>query len=154
MKPRMRIVGIGTVHGDDAVGPEAIRRLQEQRPPDVAIDYHLLDSPQRLIDLIEDTDALIVIDGFQSTGGKPGTIYSLVWPDAQLASLRTTSTHGLGIIQALQLADALGQSSRRIEIHGIEIDRAGPGDSMSPAVAASLPSLVRAVRDSIGSIMA
>jgi len=152
MKPRVRVVGVGTAHGDDAVGLEAVRLLQAQLSPDAAIDFHFLDSPQRLVDLVEGVESLVVIDAFRSAGGNPGTIHSLVWPDAQLTSLRTTSTHGFGIVEALQLADALSQPCPKIVIQGIEIDRTLPSDSMSPAVAAALPALIHTAREIISSL--
>jgi hydrogenase maturation protease len=87
-----------------------------------------------LLDALEGADAAVLVDAAR-TGGAPGAIQRLRPGD--LARLRSPSSHGLGVAQALALAVALGRAPARVEIVAIEaeqMDRA----AFSPAVAASI----------------
>jgi hydrogenase maturation protease len=55
------------------------------------------------------------------------------------------STHGLGIPDAVRLARALDQTPQRLVIYAVEAADLGFGHGLTPAVAAALPNVTRAV---------
>lgn len=147
MKARVRVVGIGSPNGNDAIGLEAVRQLQKEMAECDSVELCIADSGQRLLDYIEPSTNLILIDAL--LGDRPGTIHRLTWPDQRIAALRPTSSHALGVPQALDLAAALGQLSQRVVIYAIEIDRAEPTRGMSPVVGAALAELVSRIQSEI-----
>jgi hydrogenase maturation protease len=110
------IVGVGSPHGDDAVGWLAVERLTAAvtlglrtialRQP-VALTYHL-----------EGCRRLWIVDG--CLGPCPGRLHRLVWPDARIELCTSHSSHGLGVDAALQLAAALGRLPEQVVIFAIE----------------------------------
>ena len=64
---------------------------------------------------------------------------------AELASYSHTSTHGLGLVDALRLAGSLGLLPRRVVIYTIEAIEMHPGASISADVDRGLDLLVETV---------
>ena len=93
------------------------------------------------------TDTVILIDAIRS-GAAPGTRHRLDMGDvAGIGAPR--SSHGFGILSAIELARALGDMPARLLLRGIEVDPLWTGFSLSMAVAGALPSLVAAIADEI-----
>jgi hydrogenase maturation protease len=139
---RLRVIGLGSPHGDDAVGLEVVRRLAAEALPAgasvVACDRPGLD----LLEALEGADAAVLVDAVRS-GASPGTVCEL-GPEG-LSRGRTTSSHALGVAHALALSATLGRLPRRLRVVAIELD-AADGDGLSPAVRAALPSACVFVR--------
>jgi hydrogenase maturation protease len=132
---RVHIVGVGTVHGDDAVGLAVARRLAASAlPPGLAVRSCERPVPD-LLDALDGAAGVVLVDAAR-TGAPPGAILRL--DPAALARGGRASCHGLGIADALALARALGRAPHRIEVIGVEIG-ATPAGSPSAAVAAALP---------------
>ena len=73
-----------------------------------------------LLSLWEDCETAIVVDATQS-GAEPGTVRRLPAHDEPLPDeLRRTSTHLLGVAEAIELARALGKLPARTIVYGIE----------------------------------
>jgi hydrogenase maturation protease len=147
----IRIVGVGSPLGDDALGWEAVRLLRE-RPewiPDAEV--YQVEGGQRILDLCDGHGTLLVIDAIVS-GGKPGTIYRFEWPDSRIESLRSGSTHDLRPAEALRLAEALGMAPGRIVIFGMEMESKTALSGLSHSVQAALPQLVRYLVEELESI--
>ena len=73
-----------------------------------------------LLSLWEDYETAIVVDATQS-GAEPGTVRRLPVHDEPLPEeLRRTSTHLLGVAEAVELARALGKLPARTIVYGIE----------------------------------
>lgn len=147
MKARVRVVGIGSPNGDDAIGMETVRQLQKEMGECAGVELCIADSGQRLLDHIDPSAKLILIDAL--AGENPGTIHRLTWPDQRIAALCPTSTHALGVPQALELAAAIGQLPQRVVIYAIEIDRAEPASGMSPFVGPALAELISLIQSEI-----
>ncbi|HYW71967.1 MAG TPA: hydrogenase maturation protease [Pyrinomonadaceae bacterium] len=113
-----RIVGLGNAdRGDDAAGLLVARRLRELGVESAAESG----DPLSLIESFGQTNDLIIVDAV-ITGATPGTIRCReVGPDA-VATLEggETSTHGLGVAQAIELARILNRLPQQIRIYGIE----------------------------------
>jgi hydrogenase maturation protease len=151
MNGPLRVVGVGSPHGDDAIGLEAIRQLMLNLERRANVELHALDSGQRLLDFLDGAGGLILIDALAPASSRPGTIQRLTWPDSRLESLRPGSTHALGVAQALQLASALDQLPTRVVIYAVESFGAEPGAGLSIAASAAIPELLRRVREEVDS---
>lgn len=118
----LRVIGIGSPFGGDAVGFAAIERLGEETdllPPET--ELLTLDRPgSALIPLLEKSRAVILIDAMQS-GRSPGTVQRLQLDDL-LAEANPPSSHSLGVAEALAMARALGVLPEKLLIYGIEAD--------------------------------
>ena len=92
--------------------------------------------PGDALDLIEswdETDDVIVVDA-TVTGAAPGTVR--VW-DGTLPEQVVTgsaSTHGLGVAEAIYLAEILHRLPKHLRVYGIEGKEFRPGEQISPEV--------------------
>jgi len=138
---RVRILGIGSPSGDDQAGWLAVEALL-----DIGVEASLdkLDRPgANLISLLEHAERVILIDAMQS-GGPPGRIQGFdqnAWPDYT----HGLSSHGFGVLDALSLAQALDYLPPRLELYGIEIASANPGEAPGTAVRAAARQLAATI---------
>ena len=150
----VRIIGMGNFFaGDDAVGILVARQLKA-----LAIDgVDIIEAGLAgfdLLDLLEGTEAAIVIDAVQN-GIDPGTILRLEIPrhleqvSALSWSSSLSSTHGLGLGEALTLGITLGTLPPSLTIYGIELGHITQGEPLSrnvlEAIEILLPQLVKEI---------
>jgi len=140
------VIGVGNeLRGDDGAGLEAVRRVREQLPASVGVHLHEGEAIG-LLELWQKADTAVLIDAVRS-GAPPGTIHRLDASHAPLPSLvRRSSSHTIGIGDAIELARALGTLPRRIRVYGIEGHRFEAGAGLSDEVSAALDPLVRELR--------
>jgi len=137
--PRVVVIGIGNAaRGDDAAGLVAARRLR-------ALEHE--GDPLALLDAWRDADVAVLIDAV-SSGAEPGTVHRF---DASRAPLpaplgRSSSTHALGLAEAIELGRALGRLPARVIVYGIEGERFDAGAALTPAVAAAVAEVASSVR--------
>jgi len=136
----VRVLAVGSPHGDDRVGWEIVERLQQEVPP--GVEVALLPEPVALLEQLEGCACLVLVDACRG-GGAPGTVIRLTWPDRRLAGGAGPSTHGLGVGTTLDLAEALGRLPPRVVLIGVEAGECTPGAALSPPVRAALPELHR-----------
>jgi hydrogenase maturation protease len=136
------IAGLGSPHGDDQLGWMAIDRLQGRLPPEATA--RKLRGGIDLLDLLDGQDAVIVIDA-SAPAGQSGAIRSFEWPGPEVSPHTAAGTHGLGLIDAFQLAASLGRLPRRAVIFTIEARAVAPHSSVSPELLSRLDALVEAV---------
>lgn len=136
------LVGLGSSHGDDRVGWEVIARLRESVPPGVRAEA--TGDPLHLLNCPADCGLLIVVDACHGAG-LPGTLHRFVWPDSRLLTLGGTSSHGIGLMAALELAATLGRLPPRVVILAIEGIADEPGEGLNHVVEAAIPAAVAAV---------
>jgi hydrogenase maturation protease len=123
------ILGIGSPSGDDQAGWLTVDALLAsgalEKHGELVIEK--LDRPgANLIPLLENAAWVILVDAMQG-GGQPGQIRRFDqkdWPgyDSGLSS------HGFGVLAALTLARELGSLPLKLDLYGIEIDAAKPGE--------------------------
>jgi hydrogenase maturation protease len=133
------VIGVGnSLRGDDAAGLAAARRLG-------GIEHE--GDPLGLVDLWRGADIAVVIDAVRS-GAKPGTVHGFDVGQAPLpARLRgSTSTHAVGLDEAIELARALGRLPRRLVVYGIEGERFDAGAALTPPVSAAVDAVVTGIR--------
>ena len=127
---RIRVIGVGTRRGDDAAGLEAAGRLARgPLPPGVEVVTCERPAPD-LVEALAGVDAAVVLDATRS-GGPPGLVRRVALEEIRRAA--ALSSHGLGVGDALALAEALGHAPARLALLGIEAGDA-EGEELSPAV--------------------
>jgi hydrogenase maturation protease len=136
------IVGLGSPHGDDQLGWVVVDRLRPRLPAGIAVDK--VHGGLELLECLGGHDAAVVIDA-AAPAGRPGTIRSFTWPSPDLAHCAPWSTHGLGLVQALHLAETLGRLPGRVSIYTIEARDISPGAPLSGIVARRLDAVAEAV---------
>ena len=98
----------------------------------------------------KDAAGVIVVDAVVS-GGPPGAIYRFNAHGAgvpvQLS--RSLSSHGWGVAEALALGNIFQELPPWLIIYGIEGKNFGPGQEVSPEVAAAIPEAARRIRREI-----
>jgi hydrogenase maturation protease len=136
------IIGLGNPSaGDDAAGPEAVRRLRGLVPAHVRVLE--TQSPSMLADLWAGTGEAIVVDAVRS-GAPIGTLHRF---DAQAGPLPAgaagaASTHGFGVAETIELERAMGRLPTRLTVYGIEGSAFAPGDPMASEVRQAVSTLV------------
>jgi len=136
------VIGLGSPHGDDAVGLAVADRLAGERLPSGVGVCACTRPGVDLLDLLEGAAAAVLVDGMRG-GSTPGSVYEI--DPAALAPGGAVSSHGLGVAEALALGRALGRLPARLHVVGIEI---GPlrGDGLSAPVAAAVEPACARVR--------
>ena len=115
----IRIIGIGSPFGDDAVGLEIARVLAEAPPANCEVIA--ADRPgATLLELMDGADAVILIDAVRS-GMAAGVVHDLGFDELDRSGARFVSSHDLDVIAAIQLARRLERAPRRGRIIGLEI---------------------------------
>ncbi len=145
---RLRVIGVGSPQGDDAVGLAVGRRLLTQHLPE-DVEVLLRERPGLdLLDDLRDADAAVLIDALHA-GAEPGRVHSLA--ARELARGARLSSHELGVGAALALADALGARRPPLRIIGIEI-ASTQGSGLSTQLEASLETACARVRRAIAEL--
>jgi hydrogenase maturation protease len=132
----VRIIGVGTPHGDDRAGLALGARLAVAPP--LGCEVVTTDRPgTELIDLLAGAGAVILLDAVRSCR-PPGTIHDVPLSDLPAAQV-AYSSHGIGIADVVALAATLGclPPGRLIGIEAQPVSPR-PGDELSTAVAAAI----------------
>lgn len=150
--PPILVIGLGNDYrSDDGVGLLAARRLREKMLPAVRVIDGVSDAVG-LVDAWSPSEHVFVIDCAVS-GAEPGYIHRF---DAQTESVpdhlfSRYSTHAFSVSDALELARTLGRLPAALKVYGIEAAGCDPGTDLSPAVAASLVTVVDEILAAISS---
>ena len=143
----VRILGIGSPAGDDQAGWLTVDALKAAVLDDVEIEK--LDRPgASLIPLLEGTPWVILVDAMRS-GGQPGWVRRFDREDWPRYS-NGLSSHGFGVLDALMLAQSLGSLPPRLDLYGIEIGSANPGDEVAAVISVAARQLARRIAREIG----
>lgn len=140
----VRILGIGSPSGDDQAGWLTIDALLAAEVKTTGVDIQKLDRPgANLISLLDDAVWVILVDAMQSHEpiGHIRHFGAADWP----AYRHGLSSHGLGVLDALALARELGSLPARLDLYGIEIGAANPGEQAGSKVRAAAQQLARRI---------
>ena len=137
------VVGVGNeLRGDDAVGLHVVRAL-------AGLDAELLEcegEPVGLIEAWSGFERAILVDATDS-GAEPGTVRRLPTGEKPLPpELRRSSTHLLGVAEAVELARALGRLPAQTIVYGIEGASFDTGAPLSAEAAAAAEVVAAAIR--------
>lgn len=138
----IRVIGVGSPHGDDGLGWEVVRHLRDSGQVSPEIELYEVEGGQRLLDLLDGRGSLVLVDA-ATAGTRPGTIQCFSWPDQRLEALRPGSTHDLRPAEALRLAAALEIVPSHIVVFAVEVESLDLQPGLSPAVKAAVPELVQ-----------
>jgi hydrogenase maturation protease len=137
------VIGVGNDYrSDDAAGLVVARRL---RARGIEVLEHE-GEPVALLEAFAGRDAVVLVDAVRS-GAAPGTVVRVDASDRPLpATLRgSSSTHAVGVGEAIELARSLGRLPRRIVVFGLEGERFDAGTSLSAPVEAAVDPLVATI---------
>ena len=133
---------------DDAAGLVVARRLRGTLPPEVEV-LEREGEPTGLIDSWDGADRLWVVDAV-SSGANAGTLHRIdATREALPAELFRTSTHHVGLAEAVELARVLGRLPEQIVVYGIEGERFDVGDELTPMVDDAASRAADAVREEV-----
>ncbi len=140
----VRIIGVGSAHGDDRLGWAVIDALRDVRLPD-EVELHCIGAPAtELLPLLMDARRVIIVDAVASDD-RPGRLVRCDPRDLARGD-GEVSGHGLSVDTALDLAEALGMAPETLLL-GLAVNARAtrPGGGMTRAVSRALPTLVAAV---------
>jgi hydrogenase maturation protease len=147
--PKTTVLGVGNeLLSDEGVGVHIAKELQEaELPPDIEIIEGGTDG-FGLLNIISDTDYLIVIDSLKG-GSEPGSIYRFNVKDApSCPDSFKTSIHQVGILEVLNLSELVGKKPETVVI-GVEPKDLRLGMELSPEVKSKIPRVIELVKEEI-----
>ena len=146
MTPGRRVViGVGNPDcGDDGVGPLVAQRLRAAGLPDLLVREQSGEATA-LLDCLRDVDSVWMIDA--ATSGAPvGFVHRVDCTlESALPAQASTSSHGLGVAEAMALGRVLGVLPRVCILYAVEGAAFAPGASMAAAVLAAVDTVVARV---------
>lgn len=145
------IIGIGqSLRSDDGAGLAAVRAWMAAYPgtaSDPRLQVELVELPGlELLDLLGDSQAAIITDVVHSDTA-PGTLHRLEIDELAGFQPGSSSAHGWGVAETLQLGRLLDLDSlpEEIILLGIEAGDLNLGEGLSEAVQAALPAIVEQI---------
>ena len=141
----IRVIGIGTPHGDDAAGLHVAANLAQGTLP-ASVGVIACERGADLFDALSASETAVIVDAMRS-GGAPGAVRRI--SIAALPSRSGLSTHGFGVGQALALACALGCAPKHVELIGIEA-----GDAAYGAISADVEAGIAVASDLVRALLA
>ena len=134
----MRIICCGNPErGDDGAGALVAARLR-----DLGVEAETrTGEASELLEAWRGADHVVVVDAVE-TGAPVGTVWRWDGWQASFPVRSSTSTHGLGLSEAITLARVLDRLPERLRIYGIEGRRFEPGTEVSPEVKLAVEEVV------------
>jgi hydrogenase maturation protease len=143
MRTPLLVLGLGNILcGDDGLGVEAVRRLDErwEAPEGVLV----LDGGTlglSLLPHLEDAERAILVDAIRDDAA-PGSFVRLEGEDVAPAVAARLSPHQIGVLDLLEGARWRGRTPEVVRLLGLVPETLELGLSRSPAVEACLDELV------------
>lgn len=149
---KITVLGIGNILlRDEGVGVRVVELLKDSDLPE---EVELVDggtATLNLFPILAETEHLIVIDAVK--GGMPqGTLYRLKPKDLKPTEGSAVSLHDLGLLQALDMAKAIGKMPKSVMIFGVEPKKIDWGMELSPEIEQELPHLATVIIEEIESL--
>jgi hydrogenase maturation protease len=139
------VVGIGSPHGDDAIGWRVLEELRSVRLPDCALVRAR--TPVDALDHLDNVAVLHLIDACYGTNA--GTLHRWIWPSEDLIRYGWTTSHDVDLVGAIQLADQLNLLPPTTIVWGIESDAFQPATGISEPIQSGVMNLVSRLRAEI-----
>lgn len=136
--------------GDDAVGPIVIDRLNGRLPETVALVESVGDATH-LLDTWRDARLTVIVDAVVS-GGVPGSVHRIDGMAGFPSSWRSASTHLIGVVEAVELGNAVDMMPDALVIYGIEVGRVEPGVELAPEIDAAADEVAEMITAEIAAV--
>lgn len=145
------ILGLGNpLRGDDGVGPRVVEVLTHRGLPEGVSALDGGTGGIGLLGMVEGWNRVVVVDA-ADIGREPGEIVRFTLDRSHIAESSDDLTlHNAGLADALALAYALDHPLPPMVIFGVQPERIGWGDGLSPAVEAAFPELIKAILEEVG----
>ncbi len=151
------VAGVGNLFlGDDAFGPEVVRRLAaEPLPAGVRVVDYGIRGLHLAYDLLEGYDVLVLVDAMPFTGpkaGRPGELRVLEvgTHDTDNLGAGALDAHRMDPVAVLASVGALGGTLPRTVVVGCQPADVTEGIGLTPAVAEAVEGAVTIVRELVG----
>jgi hydrogenase maturation protease len=134
----MNVIGVGNEwRSDDGAGLEVARRVGGRL---------LGGEPIGLVEALDGADEVAIVDAVFS-GAPPGTVHEFEAGTDPLpvALFGPSSTHALGLAEAIEIARSLGRLPARVRVLGIEGARFDYGRGLSPEVEEAVERCTRSI---------
>jgi hydrogenase maturation protease len=143
------VIGVGNeFRGDDAAGLIVARRLHE-RPALRAVVLTWEADPAGLLEAWNGAELAIVVDSAVS-GAEAGTVKRFDASAVPLAASPVGSTtHALGVVEAIELARALDRLPRRLVVYCIEGRSFATGAPLDPSVEHAIDETMERIVDEL-----
>ncbi len=139
------VIGLGSdLRGDDCAGLEVARRVRGRVPPEVSV-LELHGESSGLLEAWRGLARAVIIDASRG-GGPPGTVRRFEAAGAPLPAIAGgTSSHSLGLADAIELGRALGRLPTRLTVYAIEGGTFEPGAEPEEALAGAIEDVTERV---------
>jgi len=150
------VLGIGNpILRDDGVGIHVVKQLKKHiNDPSVTID-EAQTGGMNLLDMIRGYDKAILIDAIKIKHAQPGDVKRFLLSD--FSSVHSYNPHDVTLLEALQLAEKLGENRipREIIVIGIVLEKMPLefGEQLSSTVSAAVPKAVEMTLSELGKNM-
>ena len=140
----LSVLGIGSPFGDDQLGWEVVKLLQQQERLHHFIPHQLhltcCDRPgMYLLELMRNATDVFLIDAVK-TGAAIGTLHCFKNEDIEDLG-HALSTHGLGIAEAMRIGAALHELPEHVTLYGVEIAEVQLQFALSAPITAAIAAL-------------
>jgi hydrogenase maturation protease len=148
MAAQILILGVGNVlFGDDAVGVEIVRRLQEIIPDDVAGDVEIVDggtSGLYLLPLLERRRRVILVDAVDFKAA-PGGFIEASGDRIPRSICTKLSEHQVNVHEILSLLELLDAMPGQLELIGIQPGQQRFAEPLSDEVRRAIPAVIERI---------
>lgn len=116
-----RVLGVGSPWGDDRVGWELAERVAAGCGKDVEV--RVLDRPGLgLIEHLRGAESVLILDAVLAGESHPaGSVVEVELCQLAPGALRSLSSHGFGVQEAIELAAKLGPLPARLGLIGVAV---------------------------------
>ena len=141
------VLGVGNpILCDDGVGIHVARQIKEKiNDPDIVVD-EAITGGMNLLDLMTGYDKAILIDAVNIKDAKIGEVKC--FPLSSLSTIHSNNPHDVSLMEALELAERLGQNNipKEIIVIGIVLKEIPYifGEKLSPEIAKAVPKAIKA----------
>lgn len=149
MADAVRVIGLGNRdRGDDGIGCEVAARLKDKQLRGVRVLEHS-GEVSGLLAHMEGAETVYLVDAAVS-GAEPGAIRRLNASETALPPLKGgTSTHAMGLANAVELARALGQLPPCCIVYAVEGRCFDKGAPLSEPVASAVDGVIARILDDL-----
>jgi hydrogenase maturation protease len=137
------VIGIGNeFRRDDGVGLAVAAEIAKRRLAGVRV-MTAIGEPASILEAWTGARLVVAVDAAMGEGATAGKIRR--WTPSDDDQPTVVSSHALGLPQTYALGQALGRVPQKLVVFTVDIDDVSHGVTLTPAVAAAVPTAVEAI---------